>query len=66
MGKPVLWVVQNEGRMLCHASIKLLPIPSNVDQDLLLKMIQGHGILLEVELAGSKCALVVPQQLGQR
>ncbi|KAF8579591.1 hypothetical protein K439DRAFT_1620423 [Ramaria rubella] len=45
---------------------RFLPIPYNVDEELLLKMIQKHGDLLDEEIANPTCALVVPHCIGSQ
>ncbi|KAF8583090.1 hypothetical protein K439DRAFT_1617794 [Ramaria rubella] len=45
---------------------RFLPIPYNVDEELLLKMIQKHGDLLDEEIANPTCALVVPCHIGSQ
>ncbi|KAF8580703.1 hypothetical protein K439DRAFT_1619639 [Ramaria rubella] len=43
---------------------QFLPIPYNVDEELLLKMIQKHSDLLDEEIANPTCALVILHHIG--
>ncbi|KAF8581715.1 hypothetical protein K439DRAFT_1618843 [Ramaria rubella] len=45
---------------------RFIPIPYNIDEELLLKMIQNHGVLLDDEIGTSTCALVVPWRIGAK
>jgi hypothetical protein len=46
---------------------RFIPIPYNVDQDMLLKIIQNHGELIDNDKeVGAMCALVVPRWIGAK